>query len=204
MDNRDRFKLLRSPYEAPPLRRGHRATCLYRDCDVVVTSWTNARISWPRCRAVGSRGGSGLLVDTELLRAIRTESAAAIKHWWGVGTKAVWNWRKAIGITQRGTEGSVRLHRKLSETGASRMRGKRLPKAFVKRRGAARRAKGYVVPDRWAVDGWKWQQVALLGRMSDEIVAKKTSRSVNAVRLKRTRLGIPTTKNRRRKRGQKG
>jgi hypothetical protein len=199
MDDRERYKLLRFPYKAPLLRRGDRATCLYRDCDVVVTTWSDARISWPRCRAVGTRGGSGLLVDQELLRAIRTESATAIKHWWGVSTKAVWSWRKAFGITQWRTPGSARLHRHLSATGASRLRGKKLPRAFVKRREAARRAKGYVVPDRWAKDGWKWKQVALLGRMSDEIVAKKTSRSVNAVRLKRNRLGIPTANDRRRK-----
>jgi hypothetical protein len=53
---------------------------LYRDCDVVITSWTSARISWPRCHAFGIRGGGvGLLVDEELVRAIRPESAVARK-----------------------------------------------------------------------------------------------------------------------------
>jgi hypothetical protein len=62
----------------PALKRGERTRCLYRDCDVVITSRTDARIPWRRCRAIGTRGGSGLLVDEELLRAIRTQSAEAI------------------------------------------------------------------------------------------------------------------------------
>jgi hypothetical protein len=66
---RSRFKLLFGPYRPPALQRGDRATCLFRDGDAVVTSWTDARISWPRCRAEGTHGGgSGLLVDEELAR----------------------------------------------------------------------------------------------------------------------------------------
>jgi hypothetical protein len=42
-------RLLAAPYTPPFLRRGDRATCLYRDADVTVTSWTLAPISWPRC-----------------------------------------------------------------------------------------------------------------------------------------------------------
>jgi hypothetical protein len=36
----DRHLLLHGPYCPPPLRTGDKATSLYRDCDVVVTSWT--------------------------------------------------------------------------------------------------------------------------------------------------------------------
>src|SRR5262249_46477750 len=54
-------KLLFGPYEPPPLAKGERTHCLYRDALVVVTSWSDGRISWPRCRALGHRGGSGLL-----------------------------------------------------------------------------------------------------------------------------------------------
>jgi hypothetical protein len=43
----DRLKLLHGPYRAPRLRVGDRATCLFRDCLVVVTGWTDAPISWP-------------------------------------------------------------------------------------------------------------------------------------------------------------
>src|SRR5262245_55077795 len=95
----DRVKLLHGPYTPPPLRRGDRATCLFRDCDVIVTGWSNGRIQWPRCRALDTHGGgSGLLVDEELARAVRTESAAAIKFWWGVTAGVVWRWRMVLGV----------------------------------------------------------------------------------------------------------
>ena len=85
VDHRDRHRLLHGPYRPPALRRGDRAVCLARDCDVIVTSWTDARISWPRCRALGhARRRSGILVDEVLAGAIRNESAAAIGYWWGV------------------------------------------------------------------------------------------------------------------------
>jgi hypothetical protein len=52
--------LLAGPYTPPPLRKGDRETCLYRDCLVVVTSWTAAPIPWPRCRRLDcTKGGSG-------------------------------------------------------------------------------------------------------------------------------------------------
>jgi hypothetical protein len=107
--------LIAGPYVAPALKRGDRAFCLYRDCDVVVTNWTDARISWPRCRAIGSGAGSGLLVNDELARAIKTESAVALKHWFGVGTHAVWKWRKAFGIGRTGTKGSRLLHERTAQ-----------------------------------------------------------------------------------------
>ena len=106
MSDRD-TTLLFGPYTAPRLKRGERAFCFFPDCDVVVTSWTDGRIPWPRCRALDNPiGGSGLLVDEELARVVQSESASAIKHWWGVSAKAVWNWRKALGVTHFGTTGS--------------------------------------------------------------------------------------------------
>jgi hypothetical protein len=56
-------RLLHGPYTPPPLRRGDRAVCLYRDCEVVITTWSDGRISWPCCRRIGNRGRPGLLVD---------------------------------------------------------------------------------------------------------------------------------------------
>jgi hypothetical protein len=95
--DRDRVKLLFGPYQAPPLRRGDRATCLLRDGTVVITSWTDARIPWPRCRALdGTGGGSGLLLDEELARAVRHESAAAVMYRWGASPGAVQRWRPGV------------------------------------------------------------------------------------------------------------
>jgi hypothetical protein len=115
----DRHLLLYGPYRPPRLRKGHRTTCLLRDCDVVITSWTAARIPWPRCRALHHRGGSGLLMTDELARAVRCESSLAIQHWFGVSDHAVWNWRRALGVGMWEPEGSRGLHQRLSEKGAA-------------------------------------------------------------------------------------
>src|SRR5262245_63493842 len=97
MRKADRVQRLHGPYTPPPLRKGDRATCLLRDGTVVITSWSDGRISWPRCRLLGVRGGPGLLVDEELARAVSCESSLAIQHWWGVNGETVWRWRKALG-----------------------------------------------------------------------------------------------------------
>jgi hypothetical protein len=123
MNKADRLRLLYAPYHPPRLKKGDRATCLFRDCDVVITSWTDARISWPRGRAVHHRRGQpSLVVTDELLRAIKTESEIAIMHWFGVSISTVWSWRKAFGISQWETEGSRRLHHATSKAGAAAFR----------------------------------------------------------------------------------
>jgi hypothetical protein len=145
----DRTRLLHGPYVPPPLGKGDRAFCLYRDSDVVVTGWTAASLSWPRCRALHHRGGSGLLVTTELRRAILSELAAALQDWLEVGTKAVCAWRKAFDVSHTGTSCSRRLHRAASEKGADRTRGKVLPAEQVERRRSARTL-GLAEYMRWA------------------------------------------------------
>ncbi len=72
----DKHKLIFAPYRPPRLHVGDRTDCLMRGA-VVITSWTAARISWPRCLPVASKGHASLLLDGELARAVRTEAAAA-------------------------------------------------------------------------------------------------------------------------------
>jgi hypothetical protein len=187
----DRVKLLHGPYKAPRLRRGDRAFCLFRDGDVVVTGWTDARISCPRCRPLDvPRSHPSLLVNKELARAIRHESAAALRFWWGVSEGVVHRWRKALGVTRTSNEGSRRLIRPASERGAERIRGRPpTPKQVESRRRTARELdlarnlhKGYYGP--W----WTKAEERLLGRVSDEEVARRTRRTVDAVRQKRQEL----------------
>jgi len=205
MNKADRCRLLHAPYDPPPLKRGDPGTCLFRDCDAVITSWTDARISWPRCRALHhKRGRPALLVDDELLRAIRTESAEAIKYWFGVSTYTVWSWRKAFGISQWGTEGSRLLHKALSQAGADVLRDR--PYSLEEREQRRQRAIRLKLVrnlkpgfhGRW----WTKKEKALLGKLTDEIVAQRIGRPVNGVRIMRTRLGIPSANDRRRKVGR--
>jgi hypothetical protein len=81
MTDADVYRLLHGPYTPPALRRGDMTECLVRDCDVEATSWTNARIPWPRCQILGQRGGFGILVEAELAIAVCFESALAIRYW---------------------------------------------------------------------------------------------------------------------------
>lgn len=201
-----RPELIAGPYVPPSLVRGDRATCLYRDSDVVVTSWTAARIAWPRCRALGRRGGSGLLVDDELKRAVTTESAEAIAFWFGVSGTTVWEWRRAFGISRSGTEGSKRLYDAASERAGAAKRDKPLPGATrAKMRKAAakrtdlRRLLDLAHVKRWEGKGWTAEQTALLGTVPDGELAALTGRTTTAVRLRRTRLGIASHSDGRRK-----
>jgi hypothetical protein len=102
MSHTDAPVLLFGSYHPPAMRRGDRTYCLVRDAHVVVTSWSDGRISWPRCRTIGHRGGSGLLVEDELARAIKSESALALMYWWGVTNSTVWKWKEGAGSGRPG------------------------------------------------------------------------------------------------------
>ena len=130
----DPYQLHHGPYHPPPLRRGDRAMCLCRDGDVI--------IPWPRCRRPGTHGGgSGLLVDEELARAIRLESSLAIQHWFGVDYSVVTRWRKALGVP-RFNEGSARLQTVLNVRKGEALKGKCLPPEAVERRRRAAKELG--------------------------------------------------------------
>jgi hypothetical protein len=61
----ERMKLLYGPYKAPRLRRGDRGFCLFRDCDVIVTGWTDARISWPNSTSTPSGSYVNFLIKED-------------------------------------------------------------------------------------------------------------------------------------------
>jgi hypothetical protein len=204
MKDRDRVKLLFVPYAAPRLRKGDRAACLFRDCDVVVTGWTDARISWPRCLPLGAKGHPSLLVDDELARAIKHESAAALRYWWGVSESVVIRWRKALGVGRLNCPGSQRLIRAASEQGAAQVRGQELPAEQVERRRRTAVELGLgrnLTPGYNRGPWWAPAELKLLGKRPDDEVAARTGRTPNAVRIKRERLGIPNPRDRRRCRG---
>jgi hypothetical protein len=190
---RERVKLLFGPYNAPALRKGDRAFCLYRDADVVITSWTDARISWPRCRALDRPiGGSGLLICEEMGRAIRNESAAAIHHWWGVSLWTVSRWGKTFGVQRTEPEGSRRLNQAAAQAGGDAVRGRELtPEGKELHRRIATELKlGRFLQPGYHGPVWTPEQLALLGTMPDAEIAKRIGRTPNATRIMRRRLGI--------------
>ncbi|MDB5313275.1 MAG: hypothetical protein JWO38_7477 [Gemmataceae bacterium] len=170
-------------YTPPAVAPGDRVYCRYRRAWCRVTAWTDAPIPWPRVSRFKTRGGSGLLVNAEMVRAIRTERAAALMHWFGVGSKAVWNWRKRF--TTGGkfpTPGSKAAQMRASQIGAE------IAKQLELRPGSW-----------WRVDCWTAEQLAQLGTDYDEVIAVRIGRSVRAVTVKRVRLKIRACKDRRRK-----
>jgi hypothetical protein len=183
------------------LRRGDRATCLFKDCDVVIKGWTDARISWPRCLPVGTKGHPSLLVDEELARAVRHESAAALRHWWGVSALVVWKWRRVLGVDRINCEGTTRLMRAASELGAAQVRGKELPPEQVeqRRRTALELNLGQYLRPGYNLDPW-WsrRELALLGTDDDEVIAARIGRTPNAVGVMRRRRKVPKFRDRRR------
>jgi hypothetical protein len=65
------------------------------------------------------RSHPSLLVDEELARVIRNESAAAVSHWWRVSGGVVCRWRKALGVDKIINRGGQLLVRAAAEKGAA-------------------------------------------------------------------------------------
>ena len=115
-------------YQAPALHVGDRVTCLLRDADCVVTSWTDALVPW----AAGP--GSRLAVDlvcslNDALAGPYAESAAAVMHWWGVGAGAVWSCARALGVGRKDNEGTMELMQAAAEKGAAAVQAREFTQA---------------------------------------------------------------------------
>ena len=184
-----RVRHLHAPYRALALRIGDRTTCLRRDCEVKITGWTDALISWP----MGGRSAPSIVLDEELARVVRMESAA-VMHWWGVSDGVVWRWRKALGVGRMDNPGSRRLILAASEKGTESQRGVELPPEQVERR---RRTALELNLGRNLKPGYNLgpcrteEEIVLLGQSPDAEVAKRTNRTTEAVRSKRESPGIP-------------
>lgn len=110
--------LIAAPYAAPKCQVGRILTCTLRG-EVPVDGLTDAPIPWPYTRY---RGGAVppcyrpiLILCGDLERAVRTESSTAIMHYWGVGKRIVWKWRKALGV-QVMNEGTMAAYRRNGAT----------------------------------------------------------------------------------------
>jgi len=184
----DRVRLLHAPYTAPVPRRGTPSRCLIRG-RITVVGWTDAKLSWPLCTLPGRGGAPSIQVDAELARAVRHESAVAIRHWWGVTAKVVARWRRALGVTRTNCEGSRRLIQAAARAGAAVIKANVWTAA--ERRARSRRAIELGLGRNLDHSPtWTAEQVGLLHMLSDAAVAERTGRTANAVRQARVRYGI--------------
>jgi hypothetical protein len=144
--------------------------------------------------ALDQLGGSGLWVCDELVKAIRTESAMAIKYHFGVSDGVVWRWRKAFGVGGRATtKGSKRAIRAAAQLGADAMKAKEWTDDELDAKSARSKELGLKPGPRWTPErgGWAAEQVALLGTDHDKVIAQKLGRTVAAVTSQRTLRKIP-------------
>jgi hypothetical protein len=131
---------------------------------------------------------ASLLVDDELARAIRHESAQALCYWWGVSNPVVTRWRRSLGVARMDSEGSRRLILAACERGAAQVRGQAVPPLVREMR--RRIATEGDFAGRMRMCRLLAEEVALLGTDSDQAIAAQLGRTPDAVRLLRIRLGI--------------
>jgi transcriptional regulator with XRE-family HTH domain len=192
----DSIALLHGPYRASqPRRNGRlRGACrgvlhCWRNGPVLVSGYTNARISWPLGRPEGAALKSTMVLCGDLVRALRCESNLAVQHWWGVSHATVSKWRKALNVPQF-NEGT----RILRKSVALRVRpatavGRAYGNTIAARAKAAKtlRATGrYGNPPR----RWSDREVALFGTMSDATLAKRLRCNSRTLGIKRRQLGM--------------
>jgi len=198
MTREEHVRLLFGPYAPPRTRRGKFLFCEVRGT-VKVGGYSDGLIPWP----VKWRTRKSLILCGDLVRAVRRESRPAVAHHWGVGVDTVKKWRRALDL-EIYNAGSRHLMRAFAREHATpqRMRKmtdlarevtrvpkprqwKRLMSQIVRRRIAR---SGTIHPDRPL---WRPEEDLLLGTDTDERVAQKLGRSREAIRSRRSALGIP-------------
>ena len=100
---------LTGSYTPPRVRVGQSVRGRYRDAECRVTGFCDAPIRWPLAKVVGKRDGrAGPLVDGEMERVIRTESAVALAHRFGVDGGTARRWRQWPGVAGHATTPGTR------------------------------------------------------------------------------------------------
>ena len=86
------------------------------DGRVEVGGYSDGPVPWPRRLKTGR---PSLILCGDLVRAVRTESAVAIAHHFGVGSVTVSKWRVALGVDRQNNEGTQSLYRGTAVAGSS-------------------------------------------------------------------------------------
>ena len=100
---------------------GDTINCAYRGREVVIAGITDAPVQWFRMRKTGK---PFVILCGDLIRAVQTESEAAVAHNWGVDKETVRKWRRALNVG-RMTQGTTQVFRTLFES--------RIPEDVVER-----------------------------------------------------------------------
>ncbi len=79
--------------------------------EVRITGMTDAKITWPIGRRVGTKLRPGAVLYGDILTAVRRESRQAVAHWFGVSPWQVSQWRYLLGIAGQQTEGTHQLRK---------------------------------------------------------------------------------------------
>jgi hypothetical protein len=226
MHEHERVKLIAGPYQMPRCRIGGKLRREVRG-KVKVRGISDGLIPWPFTWIREDDHRPALILCGDLARAVRTESAAAIQHHWGVSEYYTRIWCRALGVEPVNDGTSALLSRlspdslgtplakkrqartlKSPERAAkisAALRGRSRPKHVIEavRRkltgrkvsaearanmSKAQRERGTWPPA--AGPAWTASEDALLGAMRDCDVAKRTRRSLSAVRGRRHILGI--------------
>jgi hypothetical protein len=153
-------------------------------------------LSWPRGRREGQqqRGQASIVVDADLARAIRSESAVALKHWLGVREGVVSRWRKALGVSMTNNPGTNRLVRAAAQKAGASHSGKEWTEEEREQRRQRAIEGNYIAhfpPGCRAALLWKPEELALLGTATDKEVGKRIGKSREAVQAQRRKLKIP-------------
>jgi hypothetical protein len=197
-------KFIGGPYGPPSVPKSGVLRCVLRGW-LKVDGYSSGLIPWPR----GKQGA--FIVCGDLVKALRTESLAAVEYHWGVSHDTVSMWRKRLGI-ERFTPGTWRLFWNVvnaartpeARAKMSRQReGRKDPMTKADRerlRAIQRRPK----PEAWkrmmsekmkrrcAVLGpfekWLPEEAAMFGIVPDREIARITGRSLSAVKGKKFAL----------------
>lgn len=183
----------------PPASRD-RTYCRFRKVWCRVTSWTDAPIPWPMGvpEGPGRVGRPSLVVTRDLERAIRTESALALKHHFGIQTTLAWRYRKWLGVEGHiKTPGSRHLQQEVSEKGAAGIKAKEWTDEELDRKAEAAKRCGTRPGERWSELRWTADQDALLGTDDDEVIGARIGRTAAAVRSRRQLKKVPRFRDRR-------
>ena len=203
LEQEEKFKLISGPYSPPVVPIGGHLKCELRG-DLKVGGYTNAIIPWP----VALNHAKQLILCGDLVRALKTESRAAVVFHFGISPQWISEYRGRLGI-ERFTPGSMRLFWRtvnLARTPEARKKMSRqregrkdlmLPEDREKLRAIQQRPKSkewkvkmserqqrrnfYVGhPEKWTVE-----ELKLIGSRPDREVAKMLNRSLSAVKAKK-------------------